>query len=207
MENQSKLKMCPFQTTLNIKRSPLATIAKNRNSTILAPTVSLLQLTLPVRSESVKIKQAFSFVYIQRAKALCSTRNNTYLKMRNIKMTDQILLVAEFTIQDGKSDAFKKLLRAAIEIAIEIVRSKEPDALSYEFYPGNHESKCYAVELYKDSKALLAHIENVGGILPQVLEVSQFSRLEIYGNATDELREAVAPFGAKIFFHLDGFTR
>ena len=118
-------------------------------------------------------------------------------------MNTEIRIVGEFTIAEGKTDAFKELIGTAIER----VRSNEPDTLTYEFYFSDDETKCYALELYRDSQALLTHVEDVGEILPKILAVAQITSLEIFGNATKELKEGLASFGAKFFTHWSGFKR
>ena len=118
-------------------------------------------------------------------------------------MNTEIRIVGEFTIAEGKTDAFKELIRTAIER----VRSNEPDTLTYEFYFSDDETKCHALELYRNSQAVLTHIEDVGELLPKILAVAQIASVDIYGNATGELKEALASFGAKFFTHWSGFTR
>lgn len=118
-------------------------------------------------------------------------------------MTSDIWLVGELTIAQGKTETFKEQMK----ILIEMVRLKEPDTLIFEFYFNDDETKCYPFELYKNSKGLVTHIKNVSEIFSKILEVSQLTRLEIFGKATEELKEAVAPLGAKIFKCWSGFTR
>ena len=118
-------------------------------------------------------------------------------------MNTEIRLVAEFTIAEGKTDAFKELIKTAIEK----VRSNEPDTLTYEFYFSDDETKCYALELYRDSQAVLTHMEDVSELLQKILAIAQLTSLEIYGDATAELKEALASFGSKFFTHWSGFKR
>ena len=54
---------------------------------------------------------------------------------------------------------------------------------------------------------MTTHIHNVHDIFAPVLEVSQLTRIEIYGDTTQELKESAAPLGAKFFKSLNGFTR
>ena len=118
-------------------------------------------------------------------------------------MTSEIRIVGEFTINEGKTEAFKELIKTAIET----VRSNEPDTLRYEFYFNEDETACYPLELFRNSQAVLTHLEDVGAIVSKLSEVAQITRVEIYGNASDELKQALAPFGAKFFKHWGGFTR
>ncbi len=118
-------------------------------------------------------------------------------------MTTSIQTVVEFTINDGKIDTFKQLGKEYIEL----VKANEPNMLSYQFYFNDDESRCYALEFYKDSEAVFAHLENVAEVTPRALEVSQIIRVEIFGNVSDELREAVSALNPQINKHWDGITR
>ena len=118
-------------------------------------------------------------------------------------MSTDIWLVAELTITGGKNEDFKERMKALIEL----VRSKEPDTLLFECYFNDDETKCYPFELYRDSGALQVHLKNVTAAFAKILEVAELTRLEIYGNATEELKKDLAPLGARVFKHWTGFTR
>ncbi len=118
-------------------------------------------------------------------------------------MTTDIWLVAELTIAQGKTETFKDRMKALIDQ----VQAQEPDTLIFKFFFNDDETKCCPIELYRDSEALQTHIHNVHDIFAPVLEVSQLTRIEIYGDATQELKESAAPLGAKFFKSWNGFTR
>jgi hypothetical protein len=105
-------------------------------------------------------------------------------------------------------DEFKKIGAEMIKQ----VEAGEPNYLSYEYFINDDESKCYIVGLFKDSEAMMAPIAHFGEIMKdpsmgRVGEIGPTTKLELYGNLSDELRQAVAPFGAKIYKHWNGFTR
>jgi quinol monooxygenase YgiN len=118
-------------------------------------------------------------------------------------MTNYIRATAEVSIPVGKINEFKKL---AAEI-IDKVETNEPNTLSYEYFLSDDESKCYVVQLYKDSEAVMAHLENIGDLAGPFHEVAPLTGLMIFGRPSDELREALEPVGAKIFEHWNGVTR
>ncbi len=118
-------------------------------------------------------------------------------------MANNIWLVAELTIAQGKTETFKERMQTLIEL----VHSNEPDTLVFKCYLNDEETKCYPFELYRDSEALQAHLKNVSEIFPRLMEVSQLTRIEIYGDATEELKKSVADLGAEVFKHWNGFTR
>jgi quinol monooxygenase YgiN len=118
-------------------------------------------------------------------------------------MERSIRFVVEFTINDGKREAVKQLLTPLIEM----VEAKDSGALSYEFFFNKDESKFYVLEWYKDSEAALNHMGIVKEYLSKLLEVSQVTRFEIFGNASEKLVEGLTPLGAQFFTHWGGFTR
>jgi quinol monooxygenase YgiN len=82
-------------------------------------------------------------------------------------MTDYIRATAEVSIPHGKINEFK-VLSAGIMHKVE---ANEPDTLSYEYFLSSDESKCYVVQLYKDSEAVLAHLENISDLASPLHEV------------------------------------
>ena len=118
-------------------------------------------------------------------------------------MANFIRAIAEHSILDGKIKEFKEL---ATEI-IHTVEATEPDTLSYEWFLSNDETKCYVVQLYKDSGAALFHLRNISNLLGHFHEVAPLTDLMIFGRLSDELIKTIEPVGARIFKHWDGVTR
>jgi len=118
-------------------------------------------------------------------------------------MTSYIRTNAELSIAEGKIDEFKKM---AAEM-IKKVEANEPGMLSYEWFLSDDESKCYLIEIYKDSEAVMAHFGNIGEMMGPFMEIAQITRIELYGNPSDEVRQAVAPMEPKISEPWNGFTR
>lgn len=118
-------------------------------------------------------------------------------------MTDHIRAIAEQSISEGKTGEVKKLVTEIIKR----VEANEPNMLSYEFFLSDDESKLYALETYKDSEAVMAHLGNVGDLLGPLFEIAPLTELRVYGNPSDEVRQATESFGPKIFEHWNGFIR
>ena len=117
-------------------------------------------------------------------------------------MSSRIWYVGDYSIADGKTEEFKSIIQEVIDL-----ERSASDVLVYEFFLDDDESKFHAIESFKDSDSVLQHMERGSEIIPRLLEVADVTRFEIYGDATQELRDAVGPFGAKIFPRWDGFTR
>ncbi len=53
----------------------------------------------------------------------------------------------------------------------------------------------------------MVHLQNVGETLPQLLAFSDITRLDVYGNPSEQAAEALAGFGAVTRGYFNGFTR
>jgi quinol monooxygenase YgiN len=118
---------------------------------------------------------------------------------------NQIHFRAEFTIEEGKIEEYKKLVREMSKV----VEANEPDTIGYEFYLNRAETKCIVHETYTNSEAVLAH--NVGlasqTILPKIFSVSRISRFDVYGNPSEELQKVLTSFGSQAYNLFAGFSR
>jgi quinol monooxygenase YgiN len=117
-------------------------------------------------------------------------------------MTQHIRKVVEVTINKGKLDKFKQVAK----IFIERIELNEPDTVSYEWFLTADADKCYILEWYRDSKALLAHLDNIRDLYEDLIEVSKITRLEVFGNPSKEVRQAHLP-ETKFYDHWKGITR
>ena len=115
---------------------------------------------------------------------------------------DQISKVVEISINTGMVAEFKEVATRFIER----VNASEPDTLSYEWFLDTEGSKCYILEKYRDSETLLAHLENVRDLYEPILALSKITRIEVFGDASEEVKEAHIP-GTKFFQYWSGFTR
>ena len=118
-------------------------------------------------------------------------------------MTNEIQYTLEWTIKPGGLEAFKELAHKAIKL----VQESEPDMKGYQWYFNDDASKCYTAEWQSSSESLLAHLQNVGEILPEILGHSDITRFEVFGNLSPQALEAVKGLGANVFGYFNGFTR
>src|SRR5262245_21715499 len=111
-------------------------------------------------------------------------------------------IVPYFKVHAGKLDAVKALCGQFIE------RTKnEPKCLYYGFsFDGDH---MHCREAYADADGALAHLENVGGLLQEVLAIADLTRLEIHGPSDElaKLRAPLADFKPQFFTLEMGFRR
>jgi quinol monooxygenase YgiN len=119
-----------------------------------------------------------------------------------MEKVNQVQYVIEWTTIPGRVDEFKKLALEAINIAT--AKSK---VIGYRWYFNSDESKCYLLEQYPDTEALLPHLTSVQQILQKLLEISKITRFEVFGNLNSEAAKALAGLGAKNCEYWNGFVR
>jgi quinol monooxygenase YgiN len=108
------------------------------------------------------------------------------------------------TIVKGKREEYKKLVQEMSRA----VEANEPGTLHYQF-ARLYETKCIVNEIYASSEATLAHINGVASqtILPKIHNVSRISRLEVYGNPSEELQKVLADVVLQTYIPFTGFSR
>jgi quinol monooxygenase YgiN len=118
---------------------------------------------------------------------------------------NQIHFRAEFTIEEGKIDQYKKLVQEMSKA----VEANEPDTIGYQFYLNRAETKCIVHETYTNSEAVLAHNDGVASqtILPKIFSVSRISRFEVYGKPSEELQKVLTSFSPQTYNLFAGFSR
>jgi quinol monooxygenase YgiN len=112
-------------------------------------------------------------------------------------------LVPYFRVAPGKLPEFKALVARFLERT-----RNEPKCMHYAFSFEGDIAHCR--EGYDDAEGLLAHLENIGPILQEALQIAEVLRLEIHAPAAEieKLREPLADLMPQ-FFVLEpgGFRR
>ena len=93
-----------------------------------------------------------------------------------------------FKAHPGKADTFRQSLPAFIELT-----ATEKNNLYYEFT--SHEDEFFCREGYIGAEGVLAHLDNVGGPLGDLLKIAELTRLEIHGPA-EEIDKLKGPLSA-----------
>ena len=115
---------------------------------------------------------------------------------------DEIIFVVEMDSNEGKTieeiTEFSKFYTDAID-------ANESNSLGWGFY--EYGDKVILIERYLDGNAMMQHGKNIseGGPLEsefiQFMEHFTINKIDVYGNASDELKEFVKPFGLPFYFH------
>jgi hypothetical protein len=92
-----------------------------------------------------------------------------------------------FKVHPGNAEAFKSGFAAFAKKT-----ASEKKNLFYGFTVNGDEVFCR--EAYADGEGLLAHLENIGGLLAEALKIADLIRLEVHGPAAelDKLRGPLA---------------
>ncbi len=115
----------------------------------------------------------------------------------------QIHIKADFMIEEGKIEEFKKLIQDISKLV-----ENEPNTIRYQFYLNKGETSCVVNETYANSEAALAHTKGVAlqEILPKILRVAKMTRIDVYGNPSEELQKVLTG-DAQIYNFFVGFSR
>jgi quinol monooxygenase YgiN len=90
---------------------------------------------------------------------------------------------------------------------VESTRS-EPGALGYEWFLGAGGTVCHIHERYADSKAAVVHLGNFGAnFAERFLGCVAPTSIDVYGDASEEVRAGLAGFGAVHYSPFGGFSR
>src|SRR5438094_7014241 len=122
----------------------------------------------------------------------------------NMGAYNQIHFRAEFTINEGKIEEFKKL----IEDMSRLVEANEPYTIGYQFYLNRAETKCVVHETYTNPEAVLAHNNSIASqtVLPRIFAVSRITKFDVYGNPNQELERLLTSFSPQIYNLFAGFS-
>jgi len=123
-------------------------------------------------------------------------------KTENYYNTDELIFVVEMDSNEGKTvgeiEKFSQYYTNAID-------SNEPNSLGWGFYESGN--KIILIERYLNGDAMMQHGKNVseGGVLEtqfiKFMDHFTINKIDVYGNASDELKEFVEPFGLTFYFH------
>ena len=111
-------------------------------------------------------------------------------------------IVPYFEIHSGKVEQFKTLCERFVEKT-----KTEPHCLYYGWsFDGDH---AHCREGYRDADAAIAHIQNVAGLLAELVKVADVVRFELHGpeGELEKLRGPFADLNPKYFKLEYGFRR
>jgi len=87
-------------------------------------------------------------------------------------------------------------LQAVVTELQQHCKQTENGMLQYDWYKADNSSTIKVLETYVDSEAVLLHFDNYKSFAPRLSEFRTFVSLEVYGNASNELRKRVEKINA-----------
>jgi quinol monooxygenase YgiN len=114
----------------------------------------------------------------------------------------EVAWLLELAVNPGQFDAVSALME-------EMVASTraEPGALGYAWFVGEENRTVALYERYADSAAVLAHLATFGErFAPRFLDSMTPTRLTVFGDPSEEARQALAGFSPTFLGFLGGFT-
>jgi len=107
-------------------------------------------------------------------------------------MEDRITLIANLELLDDK---LSELQQVVIDLQNHCKKTEE-GMLQYDWYKAEDSNSIKVLETYVNSEAVLFHFDNYKPFTSRLNEYRAFVSLEIYGNASDELKERVKKINA-----------
>ena len=114
----------------------------------------------------------------------------------------EIIFVVEMNPNDGITS---DMVAEFSKFYTDTIDKNEPNTLGWGFYKSG--DKIILIERYLNDAAAIQHAKNIseGEILEKKLERFTehftFIKIDVFGNASDELKDFVKPFGLRFYFH------
>ena len=119
-------------------------------------------------------------------------------------MSDNVYWMLEVAIKPGQLDNFKTLMMEMVEAT----QANEPNTLNYEWTISEDDQSCHIYERYADSAATLTHLKAFGEKFAQrFLAAVNPTRLVVYGNPNDQVKQGLSGFGGVFMTPIGGFAR
>lgn len=119
-------------------------------------------------------------------------------------MSDNVHWMLELKIKDGALDDFKALMTEMTSAT----EANEPGTLNYEWYISDDQKTCHLYERYVDSAATMVHLGSFGAnFANRFMTLVEPTRFVVYGNPNNDVRAALAGFGAVHMTQIAGFAR
>ena len=119
-------------------------------------------------------------------------------------MSTNVYWVLELTIKTGEFEKFQDLMTEMVAST----ETNEPNTLNYERPLSNDNKTCFIYERYTDSEAVLTHLGAFGEkFAERFMAILDATRFVVYGNPSDQVREAVSGFKPIFMSPAGGFTR
>lgn len=117
---------------------------------------------------------------------------------------NQVFWIFELAVKKGQSENLTNLM----EEMVTATQQNEPKTIGYEWTVNDDHTQCHIHERYADSDAALKHLATfVDKFAGRLMEKGSATRFTVYGNPNDDVKKALAGFGAVYMPTIGGFLR
>jgi quinol monooxygenase YgiN len=123
--------------------------------------------------------------------------------IEGMNMSSVVSWNLRLSIHEGRLEEFRTLMQ-------EMVASTQAEAgtQGYEWFLSEDGTSCHINERYADSDAVMVHLGNFGAnFADRLLGCATPTSIDVYGDPSDEVRAALAGFGAVHHRPFGGFSR
>lgn len=119
-------------------------------------------------------------------------------------MNKNVSWIFELTLTKGNPNDLKKLM---VEL-VESTKNNEPGTLAYEWTLNEDNNICHIHERYSDSNSALIHLNTFNeNFAERLMAIGDATGFVVYGNPSNELKDALEAFGGTYMSPIGGFTR
>jgi quinol monooxygenase YgiN len=117
--------------------------------------------------------------------------------------TDHVSWLLELKLESGALNDWRELMQEMVASTLD-----EPRTLDYEWSISEDGTICHVWERYADSDATMVHIRTFGDkFARRFTQLSTVTRLVVFGNPSDLVKEGLASFNPVYLRPLGGFSR
>ena len=119
-------------------------------------------------------------------------------------MSDHVSWLLELSVKDGQLDDFRALMKDMVGVT----RDNEPGTLNYEWSISDDGATVHIYERYTDSAATMVHLASFGAnFAERFLGCVDVTGFDIYGEPSDDVKDAFAQMSPSYFGPWGGFAR
>ncbi len=118
-------------------------------------------------------------------------------------MTDRVIYVDRFEIQDGKLDDLREY---ATDIA-ELAKEQAPGVLSFHYYIDDTGERGTALIVFADADALDRYLDVAAPHFQRGVALVRSPEIELLGAPSRQATEATTAYGGRVMEELVGFDR
>tara|TARA_B110000977_G_C11057369_1_gene484599 strand:+ start:1705 stop:2067 length:363 start_codon:yes stop_codon:yes gene_type:complete len=110
-------------------------------------------------------------------------------------MKDRIIIIATLELLNSKLSELKEVV---VELQDHCYKTEE-GMLQYDWYVSENTNTIKVFETYVNSEAVLIHFDNCKSFAPMLSQSRVFLSMEVFGNASNALRQRVKKINAPHF--------